>query len=78
MDYSNNHPAPTIESLQLDGFKVVICETCQGWGKVPCRNYYTSYEYHEETCSTCKGTGRQISKTTTSSKPFELPTGSKQ
>lgn len=45
------------------GFKVAICDTCEGFGVIPDFDVFSPDDsYFDTICDTCEGTGRVLTK----------------
>ena len=60
-----------VKIWKASGFKVEICDQCEGYGLVVNEDPFANTS-EDEQCKTCGGTGRMLRLRKTVSKPFKL------
>ncbi len=61
-----------VQLLIANGYKVELCDTCYGWGKIPFPDPFEN-KTTEEICTSCRGSGRKLAKMKVKLVPFVLP-----
>ncbi len=61
----------------MNNEEIIICEQCNGKGIIKCstlEDYHQHiYEYWDEDCKKCEGSGRLIKKSTVEYFPYKIP-----
>lgn len=64
-------PYSLVKQWKASGFKVEICEECEGYGAIVCESPFDD-RVEDEQCKNCGGTGRVLMLRKTISRPFKL------